>query len=81
MNTLDQWETEYREYVRRIRLTEPKWKGLESRVLTLIDLVRKKDKALRECLHARKPTDGGPSLNWKAERMTIEALALTETLK
>lgn len=72
MSIIDQWEAEYKKYVRQVRLTEPKWEGIESRMLTLIDLVRKKDAAIQYAL--------GPTRDVKVWKLK-EALALTEKLK
>lgn len=76
---LDELEITAKEYVRRQRLTEPKWEGSESIILALIEVVRKKDKALKYySIHAYKMRrDGVGGIG----QMASEALALTEQLK
>lgn len=72
---LDEWEAEAKDWPHRdIGMIFSK------RILTLIDLVRKKDAILAEGIHEKYQDDPGMESYYEKDPM-VKALALTEELK
>lgn len=87
MNILDQWETDSRENIEKVKKAKEndevyitlKTCNQDERIVTLINLLRNKDMILEEINYQAHSHEGSLNYKWLQEE-SARALALTEEL-